>query len=124
MGGGFRPGVVYRVTLQPVVRDMFGNTLRDPFELVFDTGAEPEETAVAGEVWDRITGRGVPDASVQAVGPDSLVHVSTSESIFLSSASDLTLSAVIRIPAPCFFVRDHAAEFSGVSIIRGKPAAV
>ena len=78
MGGGFRRGVVYRVTLQPVIRDMFGNALLDPFELVFDTGAEPEETAVAGEIWDRVTGQGVADATVQAVGADSLVHVATS----------------------------------------------
>ncbi len=76
--GGFRAGVVYRVTLQPVVRDMFGNTLRDPFELVFDTGADPEETAVAGEVWDRVTGRGLSDVAVHAIGADSLVYVATS----------------------------------------------
>ncbi len=78
LDGGFRSGVVYRVTLQPVVRDMFGNTLRDPFELVFDTGAEPEETAVAGEIWDRVTGRGVEGAAVHAVGADSLTHVANS----------------------------------------------
>lgn len=73
--GGLRPGIVYRVTLQAVVSDMFGNRLVDPFELVFSTGGEPAPTTVAGEVWDRITGRGVAEASVQAVGPDGLVHV-------------------------------------------------
>ena len=76
--GGFRDGVVYRVTLLPVVRDMFGNTLRDPFELVFTTGAEPEATAVAGEIWDRVTGRGVADLTLHAVGADSLVHLAAS----------------------------------------------
>jgi hypothetical protein len=76
--GGFRPGIVYRVTLLPVVRDMFGNALQDPFELVFSTGGEPEETAVAGEVWDRVTGRGVPDYSLNAVSEDSLVYLATS----------------------------------------------
>jgi hypothetical protein len=76
--GGFRDGVVYRVTLQPVVRDMFGNTLRDPFELVFTTGAEAEATTVAGEVWDRVTGRGVSDLRLHAVGEDSLVHLAAS----------------------------------------------
>jgi hypothetical protein len=78
VGGGFRDGVVYRVTLLPVVRDMFGNTLRDPFELVFTTGAEPEATAVAGEIWDRVTGRGVADLTLHAVGADSLVHLAAS----------------------------------------------
>lgn len=76
--GGFRNGVVYRVTLQPVVRDMFGNTLRDPFELVFTTGAEAEATTVAGEVWDRLTGRGVSDLRLHAMGEDSLVHLASS----------------------------------------------
>jgi len=76
--GGFRDGVVYRVTLQPVVRDMFGNALRDPFELVFTTGAEAEATTVAGEVWDRVTGRGVSDLRLHAVGKDSLVHLASS----------------------------------------------
>ncbi|MEX2466807.1 MAG: Ig-like domain-containing protein [Gemmatimonadota bacterium] len=76
--GGFRDGVVYRVTLLPVVRDMFGNALRDPFELVFTTGAEAEPTTIAGEIWDRVTGRGVPDLTLHAIGPDSLIHLAAS----------------------------------------------
>ncbi len=78
--GGFRPGLVYRVTLLPVVGDMFGNTMRDAFELVFTTGGDPAPTAtVAGEVWDRVSGRGLSGATVQAVGADSLVHVARSD---------------------------------------------
>jgi len=77
--GGLRPGVVYRVALLPVIRDLFGNQLRDPFELVFSTGAEPTPTALAGEVWDRITGQGLANALVQAVGPDSLVYVARAD---------------------------------------------
>jgi len=78
MEGGFRDGVVYRITLLPGVRDLFGNALRDPFELVFTTGAEAEETVLAGEVWDRVTGRGLADLALQAIGADSLVHVASS----------------------------------------------
>ncbi|MEX2472403.1 MAG: Ig-like domain-containing protein [Gemmatimonadota bacterium] len=78
VGGGFLPGIVYRVTLLPVVRDMFGNVLQDPFELVFSTGGEPDETAVAGEVWDRVTGRGVGGYSLNAVSEDSLVYLASS----------------------------------------------
>lgn len=77
MEGGFRPGIVYRVTLQTVVSDMFGNQLRDAFELVFTTGGEATPTTLAGEVWDRITGRGVPQVAVYAVDTDSLTHLST-----------------------------------------------
>lgn len=74
MEGGFVPGVVYRVTLQPVVSDMFGNQITDPFELVFSTGPEPVPTTVAGEVWDRTTGNAMPDAVVLAEGEEGLVH--------------------------------------------------
>jgi hypothetical protein len=73
--------VVYRVTLLPVVRDLFNNQLRDPFELVFTTGQEFSPTAVAGLVWDRITGEGVEPAEVRALsdGPDSLMHVAMAD---------------------------------------------
>jgi hypothetical protein len=74
--GGFRPGVVYRVTLNPVISDLFGNALTDPFELVFTTGGEPTPTTLAGEVWDRITGR-PGEGVVHAIGEDSLIHQAT-----------------------------------------------
>jgi hypothetical protein len=94
--GGFRPGVVYRVTLLPVVRDLFGNQLGDPFELVFSTGAEPTPTALAGQVWDRISGQGVSGAFVSAVGTDSLVHV--------ARADDQGVFAFRYLPAGSFAV--------------------
>lgn len=66
--GGLQSDRVYRVTLLPIVSDMFGNTMTDPFELVFSTGPVPIPTTVAGIVWDRITGRGVADYEVRATG--------------------------------------------------------
>jgi hypothetical protein len=77
--GGFRPGLVYRVTLLPVIRDMFGNQLRDPFELVFSTGGEAPPTALAGQVWSRINGQSTRGALVRAVGADSIVYVARSD---------------------------------------------
>ncbi len=74
--GGLQPGIVYRVTLQPIVVDLFGNRLVDPFELVFSTGGEPVATTLAGEVWNRTTGRALEAATVFAVGSDGLVHQS------------------------------------------------
>lgn len=64
LDGGFRPGLVYRVRLEPVVQDMFGNTMRAPFEWVFSTGGEFQANAVGGLVWDRITGEPVEDVQV------------------------------------------------------------
>lgn len=77
--GGFQAGLVYRVTLLPVLSDLFGNQLRDPFELVFSTGGETSPTTLAGEVWDRITGQGREGVIVRAVGEDSLVHVARTD---------------------------------------------
>lgn len=79
LDGGLREGLVYRVTLAPAVSDMFGNTITDPFELIFSTGGEPVPTTLAGEVWDRITGRPVADAALVAIDVDSLVHRSTAD---------------------------------------------
>jgi hypothetical protein len=94
--GGLRAGVVYRVTLHAVVRDLFGNQLRDPFELVFSTGGEPTPTALAGEVWDRVTGQGARGALLHAVGPDQLVYV--------ARADDQGIFAFRYLPAGTFEV--------------------
>lgn len=78
--GGFRPGLVYRVTLLPVVSDLFNNRTTEPFEVVFSTGGNADATAtLAGEVWDRLSGQGVNGAVVQAVGSDSLVNVALAD---------------------------------------------
>ncbi|GMV06707.1 MAG: hypothetical protein AMXMBFR53_29820 [Gemmatimonadota bacterium] len=81
--GGFRPGLVYRVTLLPVVRDLFNNALLAPFELVFSTGGEFNASAVAGTAWDRITAEGVQDLQVVAVADDEaepLPHAARTDS--------------------------------------------
>ncbi len=78
--GGFEPGRVYRITLLPVVADLFGNATRDPFELVFSTGPELTPTVVAGLVWDRTTGRGVSELQVLARAvEDSAVHLARTD---------------------------------------------
>ena len=81
LDGGFRPGLVYRVTLLPVVRDLFNNQMRDPFEIVFSTGGEAVPTTIAGIAWDRVTGRGAANYQVRAVGTedDSTVHVAVTD---------------------------------------------
>jgi hypothetical protein len=79
--GGFLPGVVYRVTLLPVVSDLFNNQLRDPFEIVISTRGELVETAVAGLAWDRVSGEGVESLEVLAIAQeDSTVHVARADS--------------------------------------------
>lgn len=81
--GGFQPGVLYRVTVLPVVRDRFQNTLLDPFEWVFSTGPDFAPNALAGEVWDRVTGEPVPSMDVFAVSDDSVRYLARTDSLGL-----------------------------------------
>ena len=66
MAGGFRPDEVYRVTVQPIVQDLFQNSLAEPFEFVFSTGPEMSPTVLAGAVVDRITDQPIEGARVTA----------------------------------------------------------
>ncbi len=82
--GGFQRGQVYRVTVLPVIRDMFGNTMREAFELVFSTGPTPVANVIAGIVTDRITGQPVNGSTVLAVAAGGAetapVHVAEADS--------------------------------------------
>jgi len=64
--GGWRADRVYRIVLLPGIRDLFGNDRKDAIELVFSTGPPVQETAIAGIVTDRITGRAAQNAVVTA----------------------------------------------------------
>ncbi|HSW31442.1 MAG TPA: Ig-like domain-containing protein [Longimicrobiales bacterium] len=79
--GGFRPGLVYRVTLLPVLRDLFNNQLSAPFEVVFSTGGDFNASAVAGTAWDRVSAEGVDALEVLAFeeGGDSMPHVARTD---------------------------------------------
>jgi hypothetical protein len=72
VAGGWQPGLVYRVVVLPVLRDLYGNVRTEAVELVFSTGAPIPETAVAGFVEDRLTGRVVPNARVHATHRDAI----------------------------------------------------
>ena len=74
--GGWRPNQVYRIVILPELRDLFGNQRTEPAELVFSTGPAIPETALAGIVTERITGRPPQRAVVEAVRQtDSTVYV-------------------------------------------------
>jgi hypothetical protein len=82
LDGGFRPGLVYRITLLPVIRDLFNNQLFAPSELVFSTGGDFNASAVAGTAWDRITAEGVDALDVLAIpaeAEDSTPHVARTD---------------------------------------------
>ena len=66
MAGGFQPDEVYRVTVLPVVQDLFQNEMVRAFEFIFSTGAEMTPTVLAGSIVDRINGERVEGARVTA----------------------------------------------------------
>jgi hypothetical protein len=73
---GWEPGRIYRVVVLPGVRDLFGNRTTEPLELVFSTGPAIPETAVAGIVTERLTGRPARNAIVEALQlPDSVLYL-------------------------------------------------
>lgn len=79
--GGFEAGLVYRVTVLPVIQDMFGNALQEPFELFFSTGPDFTPNVVAGSVIDRLTGEPLRDARVDAaVAESDVVHTAVTDS--------------------------------------------
>ena len=79
--GGFEAGLVYRLTVLPVIQDMFGNALQEPFELFFSTGPEFTPNVVAGSVIDRLTGEPLRDARVDAaVAESDVVHTAVTDS--------------------------------------------
>ena len=79
--GGFEAGRVYRLTVLPVIQDMFGNSLQEPYELFFSTGPEFTSNVVAGSVIDRISGDALRDVRVDAaVAGSDLVHTSVTDS--------------------------------------------
>lgn len=78
--GGFVAGAVYRVTVLPKLTDRFSNTLLAPFEWVFTTGPDFERNALAGELWDRVTGDPIVGAEVVALSEDSVAYVAVTDS--------------------------------------------
>ena len=66
LAGGWQPGRVYRVVVQPIIRDLFENELDAPIEITFSTGAEFSQAAAAGVVYERVTGAKAPDVRVEA----------------------------------------------------------
>jgi len=83
--GGFQPGLVYRVRVLPIIKDLFNNPLEGPFELVFSTGPVEYETNVfAGIVKDRITGEVIERVRVEARKQgveDPPVYMATTDSV-------------------------------------------
>jgi hypothetical protein len=65
--GGWQAGKIYRVTVLPGLLDRFGNARTTAHELVFSTGAAIPSNVLGGLVTDRITGRPVANARVEAI---------------------------------------------------------
>jgi len=111
---GWEPDRIYHVVVQPVVRDLFGNTITEPLEVVFSTGPEIPLTAVAGLVTDRLTGKPAEGAWIAAVrDPDSVAYGSVSDRDGLFALRHLPPGAY-RVRAFMDQNRDRVANFREV----------
>lgn len=111
IAGGWQPGLVYRVVVLPVFRDLFGNIRREPIELVFTTGAPIPPTAVAGFLEDRIAGAPVPGGRVEAVRRvDSVTYVAVSDTAGFFSLRNIP-AGVYDLRAWLDQDRDRTMEF-------------
>ena len=121
MAGGFQPDQVYRVTVQPLVRDLFGNRMVAAFEFIFSTGAEMTPTVLAGLIVDRITEQPIEGARVTArVEPPQGKRNPTTKWSRLTSPSPIraacTRSGMSRpadIPSPRSTDENRNREYDG-----------
>ncbi len=88
--GGWRPGIVYHVSILPGFTDLRNNRLDSTITVIFSTGGDIPDTKLSGRVIDWEGGKVAARALVEAVLlPDSLVYFARTDSI-----GDFTLSAV------------------------------
>jgi hypothetical protein len=80
IAGGWQSNQIYRVTVMPGIVDRHGNARRSAYELVFSTGAAMVPNALGGIATDRITGRPVIGARVEAItSSDSTVYTTVTD---------------------------------------------
>ena len=80
MEGGWQANRIYRVTVLPGIVDRHGNARPGAYELVFSTGGAIVPNALGGLVTDRITGRAVVNARVEAIArADSTVYTTVTD---------------------------------------------
>ena len=80
-GEGWRPDVVYQITLLPGIQDLRNNRLTTGRTIVFSTGGPIPDTRISGTVLNWEEGRIAARALVEAIRlPDSLRYVSLADS--------------------------------------------
>lgn len=80
--GGWRPNLVYQVTLLPGVVDLRNNRLEESRTVIFSTGGPIPDTRVSGILLDWENGKVGVGAIVQAtLLPDSLTYSTTVDSV-------------------------------------------
>ena len=111
MVGGFREGTVYRVTVLPIVRDLFQNTMPYPFEFLFSTGPEMIANVAAGTVIDGITLRPSSGAKVIASTDSLSLDLSSEDNLkHLAIPDSSGVYAFRYLPSGSYFVTAFVDE--------------
>ncbi len=77
---GWRPNTVYSVTMLPGLADLRGNVRKEGAATLFSTGALIPATFISGILYDWAAGAPIVAGLVQAIAPDSTIHVAYSDS--------------------------------------------
>lgn len=81
---GWVDGRIYHIRVEPVISDLFQNTIEKPIEYVISTGPPIPPNRVAGTVYDRITARPLPSGRVDMVRlPDTLRYGGVADTVGL-----------------------------------------
>ncbi len=79
--GGFRPGLIYRLDLLPVLVDLHNNRMKVGRTIIFSTGPPIPTATIGGTVVDWAQGRAAVNALIEAVLlPDSLPYRALADS--------------------------------------------
>jgi len=77
---GWRPNMVYSVTMLPGLADLRGNVRKDGAVTLFATGSVFPPTAITGVLYDWAAGTPVASGLVQAITRDSTIYIGYSDS--------------------------------------------
>lgn len=95
---GWTENWIYHIHVEPVVRDLFGNSIERPIDYVISTGEPLTDNNISGVIFDRITGRPLPAGRVDLVSlPDTLRYGTLADSIGAFNLSRLPAGEFLAI---------------------------
>lgn len=77
---GWKPNTVYSIQIRPGIQDLRNNGIDSTIRLVFSTGGPIPQTVISGVAFDWPAGKGLTNAVVEAIAPDSVIFQAVADS--------------------------------------------